>query len=139
MPIVNPITFDAGDVAVTGNPEPGDGVSESLCPRRIILDQLLIEAAVEAGCEFREATPVDHLIWEEDRVVGITSRSRNGRELTERARLVIGADGVRSRIAEYVGATAYDEHPLLTGVFYTYWQGVERATWHATGTRHDYP
>ena len=127
-PIVNPIIFDVGPVVVTGDAEPVDGRVDAICPRRIVLDQLLIEAAVAAGCEFREATSVDRLVWDDDRVAGVVTRSKNGRELTERARLVIGADGIRSRVARLVGATVYNAHPPLTGVFYTYWQGIDAHT-----------
>lgn len=124
-PAINPIVFDAGAVSVTADAEPVGGVVQAFCPRRTILDQLLVEAAVEAGCELRAATAVDGLLWDGDRVLGIRSRGPGGRELVERARVVVGADGMRSRVARLVDATVYDRHRPLIGVFYTYWQGVE--------------
>jgi 2-polyprenyl-6-methoxyphenol hydroxylase-like FAD-dependent oxidoreductase len=134
-PAVNPIVFDAGAVSVTADAEPVGGVVQAFCPRRTILDQLLVEAAVEAGCELRAATAVDGLLWDGDRVLGIRS---GGREPVERARVVVGADGMRSRVARLVDATVYDRHRPLIGVFYTYWQGVEahNAEFHVRDGRH---
>ena len=137
-PAINPIVFDAGAVSVTADAEPVDGVAQAFCPRRTILDQLLVEAAVEAGCELREASSVDGLLWDGGRVAGIRSRGRGGREVVERARVVVGADGMRSRVARLVDAAVYDRNPPLIGVFYTYWQGVEarNAEFHIRAGRH---
>jgi 2-polyprenyl-6-methoxyphenol hydroxylase-like FAD-dependent oxidoreductase len=141
---VNPITFDAGPVAVTSDAEPVDGIAEALCPRRTILDRLLVDAAVEAGCELREATTVEELLWDGGRVAGIRARARGaggaGRGVTERARLVVGADGRHSRVARLVGAPTYDTHPALIGVFYTYWSGlpVPGVEFHVRAGRHVY-
>ena len=54
------------------------------------------------------------------RVTGIRSRGR-----TERARIVIGADGLNSLVARGVGAPVYDDQGTLTCAYYTYWSGVE--------------
>jgi 2-polyprenyl-6-methoxyphenol hydroxylase-like FAD-dependent oxidoreductase len=137
-PAINPIVFDAGAVSVTADAEPVDGIVQAFCPRRTILDQLLVDAAVEAGCELREATTVDGLLWDGDRVVGIRCRGGGGREVVERARVVVGADGRRSRVARLVDAGVYDWHRPLIGVFYTYWQGVEahNAEFHVRDGRH---
>ena len=44
--------------------------------------------------------------------------------MTERARIVIGADGRNSLVARSVGAPTYDAEPALTCAYYTYWSGV---------------
>jgi flavin-dependent dehydrogenase len=49
------------------------------CPRRTVLDKLLVDAAVEAGAELREGFTVDRLLWEGDRVIGIGGRTPAGR------------------------------------------------------------
>ena len=46
-----------GDFPLTGTDLAVDGVPLGLGPRRTALDAVLIEAAVEAGAEFREGTP----------------------------------------------------------------------------------
>ena len=51
-----PITedfFDYGAFSLTGPVPPADGVNTAFAPRRIVLDPLLAEAAVEAGAELR--------------------------------------------------------------------------------------
>jgi flavin-dependent dehydrogenase len=49
---------------------PGDGTAAAYCPRRTVLDKLLIDAAGEAGAEIREGFTLDELIIEDGTVVG---------------------------------------------------------------------
>ena len=51
---------------------------------------------------------------------------RGGRR-TSGARLVVGADGKRSRCAKAVGAQAYDHRPAATCMYYAYWSGFDAA------------
>jgi len=44
--------------------------------------------------------------------------------VSERARVVIGADGLRSTAARAVHASRYEEHSPRTHTYYTYWAGV---------------
>jgi 2-polyprenyl-6-methoxyphenol hydroxylase-like FAD-dependent oxidoreductase len=44
--------------------------------------------------------------------------------VTERARVVVGADGVRSFVAEAVGAGIYHEVPVIEALYYAYWSGL---------------
>jgi flavin-dependent dehydrogenase len=96
----------------------------TFCPRRMILDKLLLDAAIEAGAEFREKFPVRDLVWEDGAVVGIRGGS-NGTEVEERARIVIGADGLHSRVARETKPEEYNTIPSLTFAYYTYWSGIE--------------
>ena len=50
-PPIERVSMFWGPVAVAGRPEPVDGVSAMFCPRRTVLDALLVEAAREAGAE----------------------------------------------------------------------------------------
>src|SRR5690606_40895173 len=43
----------------------------------------------------------------------------------ERARLVVGADGLHSRVAKEVGAPVVEDRGILQCAYYTYWSGVE--------------
>ncbi len=61
-------------------------------------DAWFAQQAVDAGAELFTATRVDDLLWEGDRVAGV--RTRRG---DLRARVVIGADGVNSTVAEQSG------------------------------------
>lgn len=103
---------------------PVDGIRAAYAPRRYLLDQILAEAAVAAGAEFREQCTLDELLFEDDRAVGVAGRTPRGR-FSERARLVVGADGMRSRVADLAGARTVVEDPLLTCVYYTFWSGME--------------
>ncbi len=97
----------------------------SYCPRRYILDDILVRAAIEAGADFRGGFRVDDVLIEAGVVVGIRGHSRDGEPVEERARFVVGADGHRSMVAEAVGAERYHEQPPLTGGYYSYFSGIE--------------
>ena len=51
-------------------------------------------------------------------------RARAARRVTERARVVIGADGKHSLVAKAVGAERYNEVPPLQSGYYAYWSGL---------------
>ena len=56
-PPVEEMTFDVGPFALHAAPPASDGVAEGYCPRRTVLDALLLEAAAEAGAEVRDRIP----------------------------------------------------------------------------------
>jgi len=66
-PPIELVTADYGAVAITGRPSVVNGTAVMYCPRRTILDLLLVEAARAAGAEVREATTFRELIWKNDR------------------------------------------------------------------------
>ncbi|MER5461027.1 NAD(P)/FAD-dependent oxidoreductase [Streptomyces sp. NPDC002668] len=111
------------DVRLEGCSWPVDGISAAYAPRRYLLDRILADAAVAAGAEFREQCTVDDLLFEGDRVVGVSIRTAAGRS-EERARLVVGADGMRSKVAALAGAPVVSEDPLMTCVYYSFWSGL---------------
>jgi 2-polyprenyl-6-methoxyphenol hydroxylase-like FAD-dependent oxidoreductase len=114
---------DYGGFSIEGAPGTKDS-PVAYCPRRTVLDKLLLDAAVEAGAEMREAFSVDQVLIEDGRAVGVRGSGADGRSVTEHARLVIGADGRASRVAEAVGATRYNEKPALIAIYYAYWSGL---------------
>src|SRR5262249_52390531 len=67
-PPITSITMDFGPFALRGTPPPAGDVAEGYCPRRTVLDKLLVDAAVEAGAELREGFSVQDLVWEDGRV-----------------------------------------------------------------------
>lgn len=91
-------TPTADVVAITGAP--------LLSVRRIVLDEILVNAAADAGAEVRLQTTVTGLVWDNGRVAGVTTPTG---EL--RAPLVVGADGTRSTVAKMVGAREYHSTP----------------------------
>lgn len=127
------ITFDVGPVRIAGIGPPVAGVAEAYCPRRTVLDALLVQAAAEAGAELIEGFVVRDLLCSGGRVAGVRGRHRQGPELSLRGRLVVGADGLHSTVARRVAARAYREHPSLTAFYYSYWSGLRGlgASFHA--------
>jgi 2-polyprenyl-6-methoxyphenol hydroxylase-like FAD-dependent oxidoreductase len=119
-PPVDTYSFDFGPFTISGTPFPAGGCSMAYAPRRTVLDTLLVDAADRAGAEIRQGFTVDEILVEDGRVTGIRGRDRLGRPVTERARVVIGADGAGSRVAKAVGAEEYNAKPILQAGFYTY-------------------
>jgi 2-polyprenyl-6-methoxyphenol hydroxylase-like FAD-dependent oxidoreductase len=125
-PICHDMSFDFGPFALRGSvPNANDGEG-GLCPRRTVLDQILLEAAAQSGTEVREGFAVEELLTDGDAVVGIRGHTNAGQPIEERARIVIGADGVHSRVAKAVGAPEYSTGPVLACAYYSYFSGVEQ-------------
>ena len=70
--------------------------------KRNIFDYYLAELAVKAGAEVRTKSYVSDLLFENDRVSGVTFFSM-GKSFKVRSSIVIGADGVESRIGRKAG------------------------------------
>jgi 2-polyprenyl-6-methoxyphenol hydroxylase-like FAD-dependent oxidoreductase len=119
------LVFDVGPFALKGGVIDTNGGHGGFCPRRTVLDTLLVDAAVEAGAELREGFTVETLLWDGDRVVGVRGHGRNGGSVDERAQVVIGADGVHSLVAKAVHAAEYDVKAPLTTNYYSYFSGFE--------------
>jgi 2-polyprenyl-6-methoxyphenol hydroxylase-like FAD-dependent oxidoreductase len=116
--------YEVADIHINGYAGGVAGQRAKFAPRRRVLDALLVDAAVEAGAEYRERCRVTGLLWNEaGRVVGVEGR-RGGRAFTEGARLVIGADGMRSTVAQLVAAPYTVQDALMTCAYYTYWSDV---------------
>lgn len=64
---------------------------------RTTFDMILRDAAAAAGAEVREQVKVEELIYEAGAVAGVVARE------TVRARVVVGADGLRSVVARRLG------------------------------------
>jgi flavin-dependent dehydrogenase len=118
------ITLDFGEFALSGSPPPRADVSEAYAPRRIVLDKILVDGAVQAGAELREEFAVDGLLQDDGRVTGIRSHTRMGAAITESARIVIGADGPNSIVAQSLDALTYNVKPTLTCWYFAHWSGV---------------
>jgi flavin-dependent dehydrogenase len=120
--------FDVGDFALTGHPPPFEGVNESCMPRRKILDKILVDAAVDAGAELREGFTVQELLSDGDRITGIRGHAEGGSAVSETARIVIGADGMRSLVARSVHAPEYNARPPMACWYYSYWSNISVET-----------
>lgn len=101
------------------------GVDAYYAPRRTVLDTIILEAAVAAGAEFHSGVTV-HDVSRDDtgRVNGVFARTGHGGDRWIRARHVVGADGVRSRIARSVGAEVLRSSTPTNAVVYGYFEGI---------------
>ncbi|WP_284617681.1 NAD(P)/FAD-dependent oxidoreductase [Aquabacterium humicola] len=122
-PPIATYAFDFGPVTIEGTPGT-DASPVAFCARRTVLDKLLVDAAVAAGATLREGFTVDALLWQDGRVVGVRGHESQGAEVSETARIVIGADGRHSVIAAQVEAPRYNERPPLLCGYYAYWSGL---------------
>ena len=124
-PVARNMIFDVGPFALRGGVTDANGGRGGFCPRRTVLDKILVDGAVESGAELREAFTVEQLIRDGDRVAGVQGRSRDGRSVVDRARIVIGADGMHSCVARSVRAPGYDAEPPLATFYYSYYSGFQ--------------
>jgi flavin-dependent dehydrogenase len=118
-PPIHRYVYDFGPLTIEGAPNTKDTPS-SYCPRRTVLDKLLVDAAAEAGAEIREGFTVGEIVFEDGRVVGIKGHGQGGASVTERARVVVGADGWHSLVAKATAPERYHEKPPLLAAYYAY-------------------
>ena len=85
------------DPRVTSSPPSGYALP------RAELDLILLQAATATGADFQPRRRVFDLVRSGERVVGAKVRGPSGREEIHHARLVVGADGLRSRVARRIG------------------------------------
>jgi 2-polyprenyl-6-methoxyphenol hydroxylase-like FAD-dependent oxidoreductase len=132
-PPVRSTTFHYGDEAVRVDIEPRDGVDALYAPRRTVLDAALVDAALEAGAEVVHEVAVADLVWDGSGTVrGAVVRGPDGQARAVAADVVVGADGVRSRVARLVGAERHVSTPHAAAVIFAYWPGmdIEGYHWH---------
>jgi flavin-dependent dehydrogenase len=135
-PALSTIRNDVDGLAFDVPVWPASGVGSVYAPRRTVLDPVILNAAEEAGADVLEGVTVDGLARDglardglardaTDRVTGVVGHHDDGRPLHVGARIVVGADGWRSRVARDAGAVAYDQRSPSNAVHYAYWSGLE--------------
>ncbi|MFE9097441.1 FAD-dependent oxidoreductase [Streptomyces sp. NPDC007264] len=116
--------YEVADIRLEGCARGVEGQHAAYAPRRRVLDPILVEAAAAAGAEVRHRCRVTGLLRDESgRVVGVEG-VHDGGSFTERAHLVIGADGMRSAVARLAQVPFTMENPRMTCAYYTYWADV---------------
>ena len=127
-PPITTLTTHFGDFPLVARELVTDGLPWGCGPRRRVLDQLLVNAAVGAGAELCEGFVVEDVVRDGDAVAGVRGRILGASSTVEvHARLTIGADGKRSRIARAVGATSLAALAPLTCCYFSYWSGLPEA------------
>jgi 2-polyprenyl-6-methoxyphenol hydroxylase-like FAD-dependent oxidoreductase len=124
-PAVRQATFRYGGQVVAVPIKPSYGVDALYAPRRTVLDPILVDAAEAAGAEVRFGVAVADVDRDgSGRVRGVVGRTRDGEDFRAAARIVVGADGIRSTVAERVGAPVERIGSGVGGTTYGYWPGL---------------
>jgi flavin-dependent dehydrogenase len=124
-PAIRQVTFHAGGESVRRTIKHKAGVDLVVAPRRYALDTLLATAAQRAGAQVRPGVTVTGVSRNgRGRVVGVHGHDRAGAPVELGARWVIGADGLRSRVARSVGAPLTQAGPAGGAAQYAYYAGV---------------
>jgi flavin-dependent dehydrogenase len=122
-PVFRGLVRSMGGMTMPPNPED----PPTFAPRRTVLDDILVQAAREAGAEVREGVLVESVILADGVAVGI--RGRTGDEpFEERGRVIVGADGRESFVARQVGAEEYNPGGGTTAGYYAYFKNFPAAT-----------
>ena len=102
------------------------GVDFLVAPRRQVLDTIVMSGALAAGARFASGLAVTGLLRDgRGGVAGVEVRDRRGGTRQIRARHVVGADGIRSRVAREVGAPVVDERTPGGAAHYVYVAGLD--------------
>jgi flavin-dependent dehydrogenase len=124
-PAIRQVTFNAAGESVRRTIMHKAGVDLVVAPRRYVLDTILAAAAQRAGAQLRPGVTVTGLRQDRSgRVVGVDGHDRAGAPVEIGARWVVGADGLRSRVARSVGAAINEAGPAGGAVQYAYYAGI---------------
>ncbi|WDZ83566.1 NAD(P)/FAD-dependent oxidoreductase [Micromonospora cathayae] len=132
-PAVRKMNFSYTGIPLVGWADPIDGIDAVYCPRRVVLDEILVNAARRAGVEVIEQFTMTDLVFDEGRVVGIRGREGDGPEQEFRSSVVVGADGFHSTVARKVNAELYNVRPASGFIYYSYYSGLDWEMQHKTG------
>jgi 2-polyprenyl-6-methoxyphenol hydroxylase-like FAD-dependent oxidoreductase len=130
-PAIRSVTFHLPGESLTRTVKDRAGVDHLVAPRRHILDPLLADAAAASGATVALGTSVTGVTRDlTGRATGVTGRDDEGRPIAVDARVVIGADGLRSRVAREMGAPVVESRPPSGTTNYAYvaglpWDGIE--------------
>ncbi|HUF49056.1 MAG TPA: NAD(P)/FAD-dependent oxidoreductase [Vicinamibacterales bacterium] len=125
-PAIRHVSFHYGDDEVVVPIKPRDGVDALYAPRRTVLDPILADAAREAGAHVVHGPRLVDLVRSRSgRIAGVVLEDRQGRIVMARAGIVIGADGLRSTVAQLVSAPTYRLGQHAAAVVYGYWADVD--------------
>lgn len=130
-PPVRRVTFHYGAESLPITLKPYAGVDALYAPRRTILDAMLVEAAEEAGAQFRFGVAMTDLVCNgAGRVVGVVLRDHDGNAWNELAEHVIGADGRDSLVADLAAAPSLAVGTHAGAYAYGYWRAANLDGYH---------
>ncbi len=115
--VVYGVLFSSPKGTIVSIPFPGADkerkTKPGYCIKRVVGDNVIFQNAKKAVDTIEEFTAMD-LLRENDFVVGIRGKAKSGEEMEIRSKVVVGADGTSSVIAQKVGAAqALPEHQVI--------------------------
>jgi 2-polyprenyl-6-methoxyphenol hydroxylase-like FAD-dependent oxidoreductase len=124
-PVRNVIFHYADGEPVRVTLRPSAGVDALYAPRRHLIDRLLVDAAAAAGAEVLHETTATALLRDStDRVAGVRVLGRRGGTTDLQASFTIGADGIRSTVAEEAAAPVVQQGSTEGAVLYRYYEDL---------------
>lgn len=130
-PQVRYTTFHYGEDSLRIRIKPEHGVEYLCAPRRTVLDRVLVDAARSAGAHVRHGVALSELQFDAARrVVGAELRNHDGRKISVRSDMLIGADGRQSTVAGLVDAEACIASGSSAGCVYGYFESLDREGFH---------
>jgi hypothetical protein len=118
-PPIHTHAIDFGATTITGSA--GTATSPfAYCPRRAVLDDLLVDAAVLAGVRVREGCAVEEIVREDGRSPFVRVRSRAGAASIERASVIVGDLTATRGAAPFAAHFAYFRDLPMEGRSETY-------------------
>jgi 2-polyprenyl-6-methoxyphenol hydroxylase-like FAD-dependent oxidoreductase len=124
-PAIRKTTFHYGGEPIEVSIKEADGVDGLYAPRRTVLDAVLCDAAQAAGAEVVHGQSVVDLLRTPDgRVRGAKITGADKNLIDVAADLVVGADGVRSRVARILEAELDYTVLHTTASIYGYWKDL---------------
>ena len=123
-PAIRNVEFHGAGLDVARTIKDRSGIDMIVAPRRHVLDMLLVNAAMSAGAQLMTGVTVDGVRRADDgRITGVRGRTAAGAPLEIAARFVVGADGLRSRIARSVDAPLTEQRGAGGAGHYSYFAG----------------
>ena len=125
-PAVRLTTFRYSTNVVPVEIAPSFGIDALYAPRRTLLDRVLVDAASRAGADTRFGAAVTDLCRNRrGAVTGVVGRTRDGERFRAGARVVVGADGIRSDVAALVAAPVERRGACASAITYGYWADLD--------------
>jgi 2-polyprenyl-6-methoxyphenol hydroxylase-like FAD-dependent oxidoreductase len=130
-PVVRATSFHYADEVIRIPIKPRDGVEGLYAPRRNVLDRILVDGARETGAEVVYGARLMNLARSGDgRVDGVVIEDAEGHLRCVGAGIVIGADGLRSTVADLVKARPYRTARHSASVVFGYFSGLAQDGYH---------
>ena len=130
-PPVRTTSFHYGDETIEIPIKDRDGVDALYAPRRTILDAMLVDAAREAGAIVLHERRVTDIARDCDgRVNGVVVNVTEEKPKAIRARIVIGADGIHSRVAHAAGSLVERQGSHAGAAIYGYMPATGSTGYH---------